>query len=495
MKKELNQLFNSDSNRFSKLNLKNDFLLVDFSKNHIESLALISDSEKIKIEIAREKMFSGAEINHTEHRSAMHFRLRKSKAEDSLDNEVLRVRKDFMDFGDEVFQMKVKGFTGKVINTVVNIGIGGSDLGPKFLVDALRDYGKTVKVKFVSNIDGQAIYDVLEEIDPETTIFIVCSKTFSTQETIQNANTAKKWIIEKLGNKAVPEHFVAVSSNIHKAQEFGIVPSKIFGFWDWVGGRFSLWSAIGLSLVCSIGAKGFQELLDGAECADRDFQKQPMETNIPVLLAAIDHLYFQKLGFQTKVLAPYSHRLSLLVPFLQQLVMESNGKGIYVNGEKISRSGVVWWGAAGTDAQHSFFQLLHQGTENNHVEFVGVIHQPKSPKEHQSKLLSNLLAQSRALMIGEQSNTPEKYFSGNRPSTTILLKEINPKTLGYLVATYEHRVLCEAALLNLNPFDQFGVELGKKLCNDLLPLISNNSQPFDLDSSTVGLIQYLHSNG
>jgi len=495
MEKSLTQLFQINSNRFSELTLENEFLLADFSKNHLESLDFLTEPQKNNLISARNNLFSGSNINHTENRSAMHFRLRRSRGEDDLDIEVQKVRSQFIEFGERVFQSQLVGYTGKTINTVVNIGIGGSDLGPKFLVDALKDYQKDVNVLFVSNVDGLAIRDTLEAIHPETTLFIVCSKTFSTQETIQNALTAKEWLISNLGEKSVSQHFVAVSTNQSLAMEFGISPSHIFGFWDWVGGRYSLWSAVGLSLVCSIGAENFRSLLEGAESADLDFQNLPLEQNLSVLLAAIDYYYFHQNGFTSKVIAAYSHRLSLFVPFVQQLVMESNGKGTDNQGQPISKSGVVWWGAPGTDAQHSFFQLIHQGKEKIHVEFIGVALQKKSPKEHQSKLLSNLLAQSRALMIGQESNSPEKYFSGNRPSTTLLLREITPRSMGYLIATFENRVFCEAVLLNINPFDQFGVELGKKLCNELLPFMLLPNSDYKLDASTHGLIQFLHKNG
>lgn len=495
MVQDLNQLFQSDPDRFSKLTLENDFLLADFSKNHIESLHLLNKEQLERIEIARNNFFGGERINHSEDRAAMHFRLRRSEVKDEIDQEVFTVRDQFLNFGDLAFHQKMKGFSGQPISTVVNIGIGGSDLGPKFLYDALRDFRGETKVYFVSNIDGQALHDVLTEINAETTLFIVCSKTFTTQETLQNALTAKRWMIQQLGDNCIAHHFAAVSTHVQLAKEFGIDESRIFGFWDWVGGRYSLWSAVGLSLVCAIGATHFRELLQGAECADLAFEHDPIEKNLPVILAGIDHHFFQKNGFNSKVVAAYSHRLALLVPFLQQLVMESNGKGVDVDGNPVHRSGVVWWGAPGTDAQHSFFQLIHQGTEKLHVEFIGVTHQTHSSQEHQTKLLSNLFAQSRALMIGQKSTSPEKTFWGNRPSTTLLLKAITPRSMGYLVATYEHRVLCEAALFNINPFDQFGVELGKKLCNELLPFIQNASNPQNLDSSTAGLIQYLHKNG
>lgn len=495
MGQDLNQLFQLDPDRFSKLTLENDFLLADFSKNHIDSLRLLRDEQIKTIELARKNFFDGELINRTEERSAMHFRLRRSEIKDEIDTEVFTVRDQFLNFGDLTYHQRIVGFSGRAIDTVVNIGIGGSDLGPKFLYDALKDYRGNTKVYFVSNIDGQALNEVLMEINPETTLFIVCSKTFTTQETLQNAQTAKSWMIQKMGENCISDHFVAVSTHVQLAKEFGIDESRIFGFWDWVGGRYSLWSAVGLSLVCAIGATHFRELLQGAECADLAFEHDPIEKNLPVILAGIDHYYFQKNGFNSKVVAAYSHRLALLVPFLQQLVMESNGKGVDVDGKTVQRSGIVWWGAPGTDAQHSFFQLIHQGTEKIHVEFIGVTKQPHSQQDHQTKLLSNLFAQSRALMIGQKSTLPEKNFSGNRPSTTLLLKEITPRSMGYLVATYEHRVLCEAALFNINPFDQFGVELGKKLCNELLPFIQNASNPQNLDSSTAGLIQYFHKNG
>ncbi len=495
MERDLKQLFQSDPRRFSKFTLENDFLLADFSKNHLDTLHLLNQEEQNRIEWARKQFFGGENINHTENRAAMHFRLRRTSPMDPLDEEVISIRDRFLEFGDQIFQQKILGFSGKTIDTIVNIGIGGSDLGPKFLYDALRDFRGHTKVHFVSNVDGLAIHDVLSEANPETTLFIVCSKTFTTQETLQNAQTAKNWLFNSLSKDAVSSHFVAVSTQVDLAKEFGINESRIFGFWDWVGGRYSLWSAVGLSLVCAIGATQFRELLEGAVCADHAFEIDPIQQNLPVILAAVDHYYFQKNGFNSKVIAAYAHRFSMLVPFLQQLVMESNGKGVDVSGNSVNRSGVVWWGAPGTDAQHSFFQLLHQGTEKIHVEFIGVIHQPGADNDHQIKLLSNLFAQSRALMIGENSSFPEKKFSGNRPSTTLLLKKITPQSLGYLVASYEHRVLCEAALLNINPFDQFGVELGKKLCNELLPVIKKESNSMELDSSTEGLIQYVHRHG
>jgi glucose-6-phosphate isomerase len=497
MKQSLLDLFENNPNRFQELSWNNEFLWADFSKNHISSLGQFNEVETERLNRYRNQLFDGSMINDSENRAAMHFRLRRTIPIDSTDYQVIEVRNKFLEFAEIVHTGKLLGYNNQIIDHIVNIGIGGSDLGPRFLSDALKDFNQNnLRISFVSNIDQKSILDTLAITDPNKVLFVVCSKTFTTQETLQNALNAKKWLIEHLGEKAVNYHFCAVSTNISEAIQFGINEQRIFGFWDWVGGRYSLWSAIGLSLACFIGKKHFEQLLLGAEKADQHFQNTDWNKNLPAILAQIDHYYFRSQNYSSKLVVPYAHRLSSLVSFIQQLVMESNGKSIDKNGKNTERTGMVWWGTSGTDAQHSYFQLLHQGTEKIHTEFIGVIHQSNCEPDHQNKLLSNLLAQSRALMIGhENTNVPVKHFPGNKPSTTILLNEVSPESLGFLIATFEHRVLCEAALLNINPFDQFGVELGKQLCNELLPLLENKSESTTLDSSTSGLLKVIAERG
>ena len=507
----MRQAFEKDAQRFQKFHaIFNDFLL-DYSKNLIddETVNLLLDwAEKARLKKAINAMFSGKKINTTENRSVLHIALRNQS-----NNPIYVDRKDVMpkirdvlekmrQFSESVRNGTWRGATGKEITDVVNIGIGGSDLGPCMATDALTAY-RTNKIHFhfVSNVDGTDITETLKKCDPETTLFIISSKTFTTQETMTNATTARNWLIKSLNEKAVEKHFVAVSTNTEEVQKFGINPNNMFVFWNWVGGRYSLWSAIGLSLMIGIGYDNFIQMLQGAYEMDEHFKSTDFKDNLPVIMGLLGAWYATYMGAESYAVLPYDQYLHRLPSYLQQLDMESNGKGVDKQGKKIPYStGPVLFGESGTNGQHSFYQLIHQGTHLIPVDFIAPVFSLNETEKHHDILLANMIAQAEALMRGK---TPDevrsegvaeelisfKSFSGNRPSNVILFDKMTPKTFGSLIALYEHKIFVMGVLWNVNSFDQFGVELGKQLAKKILPELTDKNQKLSHDSSTNSLIK------
>ncbi|KAJ1373341.1 hypothetical protein KIN20_035717 [Parelaphostrongylus tenuis] len=470
----------------------------------------------------REAMFGGERINFTENRAVLHIALRnRSNTPIYVDGndvmpDVKRELGHMKEFCDEIINGTWTGYTGKKITDVVNIGIGGSDLGPLMVCEALRHYQIGPDVHFVSNIDGTHIAEVTRKLDPETTLFIIASKTFTTQETITNAETAKEWFLKKAEDKsAVAKHFVALSSNVPKATAFGIDPSNLFEFWDWVGGRYSLWSVIGLSIAVHIGFDNFERLLDGAHAADQHFVNQPLERNIPVIMAMLGILYINVYGAETQALLPYDQYLHRFAAYFQQGDMESNGKFVTRDGTRVDYStGPIVWGEPGTNGQHAFYQLIHQGTRLIPCDFIvpAKTLNPVRDGLHHQILLSNFLAQTEALMKGktrEEAETelkasglssdkiekilPHKIFEGNRPTTSIVLPIITPFTLGLLIALYEHKIFVQGVVWDINSYDQWGVELGKQLAKVIQPELSSAGNISSHDVSTNGLINFIKS--
>ncbi len=515
----LRDLF-KDNDRFNKYSIRLEKLglLFDYSKNIIdeETKKLLLDLVKASdLQTWTDKIFSGEKINWTEKRAVLHSALRnmsgKSVFVDGKDVmiDIKHVLAKMEKFTDDLRNGKWLGATGKQIKAVVNIGIGGSDLGPRMVCEALKYYADGPAVYFVSNVDGADIYEVLKKLDPETSLFIVASKTFTTQETMTNANTARKWLVEKLGENAIKNHFVALSTNKEKVAEFGIDTNNMFEFWNFVGGRYSLWSAIGLPIACAVGFDKFKELLTGAYEMDVHFKTAPIEQNIPVIMAVLGIWYNNFFNAQSYTVLPYSQYLHRFTAFLQQSDMESNGKTINRNGEKVNyQTGQVLWGEPGTNGQHSFYQLIHQGTKMIPCDFIGIVNPPKRIGDHHEKLLSNFFAQPEALAFGltkEQATealkasgaseedikmlTPHKIFEGNKPTNSILLDELTPKTLGALIAMYEHKIFVQGIIWQVNSYDQWGVELGKKLANVILPELKQEKENIH-DCSTASLIKY-----
>jgi glucose-6-phosphate isomerase len=519
----LRDLF-KDENRFNEFSVcdNNIGITFDYSKNIINSKTfklLIDFAKAAKISEYAKKMFSGEKINWTEKRAVLHTALRNRS-----NNPVYVDGKDVMPqinavlskmekFSDDLRSGKWTGFTGKRIADVVNIGIGGSDLGPKMVCEALKHYSDTVNVHFVSNIDGADIDETLKKLNPETTLFILASKTFTTIETITNALTARQWIVEKFTDKAVANHFVALSTNIKKVKEFGISENNVFEFWDFVGGRYSLWSAIGLSICCYIGFGKFAELLEGAYYIDQHFLNTPYEKNIPIIMAVLGFWYNNFFNASTCAVLPYSQYLHRFAAYLQQGDMESNGKTIDFENNRINyQTGPIIWGEPGTNGQHSFYQLLHQGTKFIPCDFIGYINPVKKVGDHHEKLMANYFAQTEALAFGltreqvianlNQAGffqddikvlTNHKIFDGNRPTNSILISSLTAKTLGALIALYEHKIFTQGIMWRINSFDQWGVELGKVLANVILPELKNGSKSTH-DSSTENLIKIFNSN-
>lgn len=520
----LRDLFAADAGRFTKFSRRFGDLLVDFSKHRIteETLPLLIElARQAQLPAAIERMFSGEVINHTEKRAVLHVALRNRSNRPILVsgadvmpgvNEVLEhMRK----FADQIRRGKWRGYTGKRIRDVVNIGIGGSDLGPKMVCEALRPYGDpTLRMHFVSNVDGAHISHVLAECDPESTLFIIASKTFTTQETMTNAHTARAWLIKELGDEAaVAKHFVAVSTNATGVSAFGIDTANMFEFWDWVGGRYSLWSAIGLPIIVYLGMENFLELQEGAHAMDEHFRTAPLEENLPVLLALLGVWYIDFFGANSQVTLAYDDYLRSLPDYLQQLDMESNGKSIDREGQPVTvNTGPILWGGLGNNGQHAFYQLLHQGTHLVPADFLAPAQSPNPVGEHHAILLANCLAQAEALMVGKteaqaraelekqglsgaelEKLLPYKVFSGNRPSTSLFYKRLTPQVLGALLALYEHKVFVQGAIWNINSFDQWGVELGKQLANAILPELQGKKPLAGHDASTIGLIEFCRS--
>ncbi|EFI6379356.1 glucose-6-phosphate isomerase [Escherichia coli] len=512
-------LFAKEGDRFSKFSATfDDQMLVDYSKNRIteETLAKLQDlAKECDLAGAIKSMFSGEKINRTENRAVLHVALRnRSNTPILVDGkdvmpEVNAVLEKMKTFSEAIISGEWKGYTGKAITDVVNIGIGGSDLGPYMVTEALRPYKNHLNMHFVSNVDGTHIAEVLKKVNPETTLFLVASKTFTTQETMTNAHSARDWFLKAAGDeKHVAKHFAALSTNAKAVGEFGIDTANMFEFWDWVGGRYSLWSAIGLSIVLSIGFDNFVELLSGAHAMDKHFSTTPAEKNLPVLLALIGIWYNNFFGAETEAILPYDQYMHRFAAYFQQGNMESNGKYVDRNGNVVDyQTGPIIWGEPGTNGQHAFYQLIHQGTKMVPCDFIApaITHNPLS--DHHQKLLSNFFAQTEALAFGKSREVveqeyrdqgkdpatldyvvPFKVFEGNRPTNSILLREITPFSLGALIALYEHKIFTQGVILNIFTFDQWGVELGKQLANRILPELKDDKEISSHDSSTNGLI-------
>lgn len=512
-------LFAKDGDRFSKFSATfDDQMLVDYSKNRIteETLAKLQDlAKECDLAGAIKSMFSGEKINRTENRAVLHVALRnRSNTPILVDGkdvmpEVNAVLEKMKTFSEAIISGEWKGYTGKAITDVVNIGIGGSDLGPYMVTEALRPYKNHLNMHFVSNVDGTHIAEVLKKVNPETTLSLVASKTFTTQETMTNAHSARDWFLKAAGDeKHVAKHFAALSTNAKAVGEFGIDTANMFEFWDWVGGRYSLWSAIGLSIVLSIGFDNFVELLSGAHAMDKHFSTTPAEKNLPVLLALIGIWYNNFFGAETEAILPYDQYMHRFAAYFQQGNMESNGKYVDRNGNVVDyQTGPIIWGEPGTNGQHAFYQLIHQGTKMVPCDFIApaITHNPLS--DHHQKLLSNFFAQTEALAFGKSREVveqeyrdqgkdpatldyvvPFKVFEGNRPTNSILLREITPFSLGALIALYEHKIFTQGVILNIFTFDQWGVELGKQLANRILPELKDGKEISSHDSSTNGLI-------
>jgi len=521
---ELRSLFQYNPNRFNEFSLQSDSYLFDFSKNLIDSKTidlLLDLAEEVKLKEAIEKMFSGDKINETEGRAVLHTALRDfSDKEILVDGEnikpaIKKVLEHMKAFSESVISGSHKGFTGKEITDVVNVGIGGSDLGPVMVCSALKHFKTRLNVHFVSNVDGNHMAEVVKNLNPETTLFIIASKTFTTQETMTNANSAKEWFLKSgAKNEDVAKHFVALSTNIEAVKKFGIAEENIFEFWDWVGGRYSLWSAIGLSIVLSVGYENFEQLLRGAYDTDVHFQTKDFRDNIPVLMGLLGIWYRNFYAAGTYAILPYSQYLDRFAAYLQQGDMESNGKSVDRNGEFVEyETGPIIWGEPGTNGQHAFYQLIHQGTELIPADFIAYAKSPNDVGEHQDILLANYFAQTEALAFGKTEDevfvelkssgkTEEeiekllnyKIFSGNTPTNSFLFKELTPFSLGQLIALYEHKIFVQGVIWNIFSFDQFGVELGKVLAGKILPELEADGKIETHDSSTNGLINYYKSN-
>ncbi|WP_420064773.1 glucose-6-phosphate isomerase [Pectobacterium colocasium] len=516
---QISELFAQDSDRFAHFSATfDDQMLVDYSKNRITAETmekLHALARETDLSAAIQSMFAGEKINRTEDRAVLHVALRnRSNTPILVDGkdvmpEVNAVLAKMKDFSERVIGGEWKGYTGKTITDVVNIGIGGSDLGPFMVTEALKPYKNHLNMHFVSNVDGTHIAETLKPLNPETTLFLVASKTFTTQETMTNAHSARDWFLNTAQDeKHVAKHFAALSTNAKAVGEFGIDTNNMFEFWDWVGGRYSLWSAIGLSIILSLGFENFEKLLSGAHAMDKHFASTPAEKNLPVLLALIGIWYNNFFGAETEAILPYDQYMHRFAAYFQQGNMESNGKYVDRNGNPVDyQTGPIIWGEPGTNGQHAFYQLIHQGTKLVPCDFIApaISHNPLS--DHHSKLLSNFFAQTEALAFGKSRDVveaefaaagksakdvehvaPFKVFEGNRPTNSILLREITPYSLGALIALYEHKIFTQGAILNIFTFDQWGVELGKQLANRILPELENDSTIDSHDSSTNGLI-------
>lgn len=515
----ISELFKNDPDRFGKFSLRwNDFL-VDYSKNKITEQTLtllVSIAREAGLQNAIDGMFKGEKINHTEGRAVLHTALRNQSNESIyVDGEDVKpkVQKELdkmRSFCTKVHSDEWLGFTGQPIRNIVNIGIGGSDLGPVMVTEALRPYWhENISTYFVSNVDGTHITETLKRVDPENTLFLVASKTFTTQETMTNAHTAREWLTKAHDSEeAVARHFVALSTNAEAVAAFGIDTANMFEFWDWVGGRYSLWSAIGLSIALTIGFENFEELLKGAYEMDQHFRDSEFEENIPVILALIGLWYNNFYGYETEAILPYDQYLHRFAAYFQQGNMESNGKNVDRNGEKVTyQTGPIVWGEPGTNGQHAFYQLIHQGTKIIPCDFIAPTLSHNPVGDHHTKLLANFFAQTEALMMGKKADVvieeliaaglskekinlllPYKVFEGNRPTNSIMVKKITPRNLGSLVAMYEHKIFVQGVIWNINSFDQWGVELGKQLASKILPELTTDAAIENHDPSTNGLI-------
>ncbi len=515
-------LFAQDSKRANKFTIKwNDFY-VDYSKNRMneETLQLLLElANEANLKDAIEKYFKGDIINETEGRAVLHTALRAKESDkvfvddENVIPEVFSVKKKIKAFTSEIKSGNKKGYTNKVFTDVVNIGIGGSDLGPAMVTEALQYYKNNLNIHFVSNVDGDHTQEVIKKLNPETTLFVIVSKTFTTQETLSNAVTIKKWFLEHASENDIAKHFVAVSTNLKKIAEFGIDSDNVFPMNDWVGGRFSLWSAVGLSIALAVGYDNFEELLKGANEMDNHFRNTDFDQNIPVILALLSIWYNNFYGAESEALIPYTQYLSRFSAYLQQGIMESNGKSVDRDGKNVNyQTGTIIWGEPGTNSQHAFFQLIHQGTKLIPTDFIGFVKSLYGDEDHHNKLMSNFFAQTEALLNGKteeevlaelksknlsseeiKSLLPFKVFEGNKPTNTILINKLTPKTLGSLIALYEHKIFVQGVIWNIYSYDQWGVELGKQLASTILKDIESDKIQ-DHDSSTTNLLNFFKVN-
>ncbi|UYQ70515.1 glucose-6-phosphate isomerase [Pelagibacterium flavum] len=519
----MRELFTHDEDRFSSYSASFGDILLDYSKNRIDSqsmAALFDLARETDVEARRHQMWAGDPINITENRSVLHMALRYGGDEAVMVEgaDVMPAVRDVLarikGFSNDVRDGAVRGALGDQFTDVVNIGIGGSDLGPAMVTLALEPYTRAnLRAHYVSNVDGAHMHDTLKGLDPARTLFIVASKTFTTDETMTNAHTARKWLADALGEQAVNDHFAAVSTNIEGCQAFSIREDRIFGFWDWVGGRYSVWSAIGLPVAIAVGYDNFEAFLRGAYEMDQHFLTAPLEENLPVIMGLLGVWYRNAWGFATHAVLPYDQRLSRFPAYLQQQDMESNGKSMTLNGKAVPwETGPVIWGEPGTNGQHAFYQLIHQGTSVIPCDFLVAANPQEDLPPHHAKLVANCLAQSEALMLGKTEDevinelkgtglskdqikalTPHKVFPGNRPSNTIMYSRLDPATLGKLVALYEHKVFVQGTIWNVNSYDQWGVELGKQLAKALLPKVEGAETAESHDSSTRGLLDHFRA--
>ena len=518
----MRELFAEDKNRFKSFTASAGDILLDYSKNRIDQkvMDLLFDiARKAGVEERRKAMWAGQHINVSEDRAVMHMALRymgdKPVKVDGRDvmPDVRAVLAAMKVLSDNIRDGSIKGATGERFTDVINIGIGGSDLGPAMATLALAPYTRPdLRCHYVSNVDGAHLHDTLKSLDPRRTMFIIASKTFTTDETMTNAASARAWIAKALGDKAVPDHFAALSTNLEACAAFGIRSDRIFGFWDWVGGRYSVWSAIGLPIAIAVGFDNFEAFLRGAYEMDQHFLKTKLEKNLPVIMGMLGVWYRNAWGFATHAVCPYDQRMSRFTAYLQQQDMESNGKSVNLEGKPLDYvTGPVIWGEPGTIGQHSFFQLIHQGTSVIPVDFLVAANPHENMPPHHDKLVANVLAQSEALMLGKTKDevvaeltaqgldkarikelTPHKLFPGNRPSNTIMYPKLTPEILGALVALYEHKVFVQGAIWNVDSYDQWGVELGKQLAKALLPKVEGAVPAAGNDASTVGLLKHFH---
>lgn len=518
----MHEMFSNDATRAEKFHIQwNDFL-VDYSKNIVneETLELLQDlAKEINLKSAIDSYFSGENINQTENRAVLHTALRAPETSTILVDgknvmpEVFEVKSKIKSFSGEIISGERKGFTGKPFTDIVNIGIGGSDLGPDMVVEALQFYKNHLNIHFVSNVDGDHVNEVIKKLNPETTLFVIVSKTFTTQETLTNSETIRSWFLKSATQEDVAKHFVAVSTNIQKVTDFGIDAGNIFPMWDWVGGRFSLWSAVGLTISLAVGFDNFDDLLKGANEMDGHFKTADFEQNIPVVLALLSVWYNNFFGAESEALIPYTQYLQKLAPYLQQGIMESNGKSVGRDGKPVNyQTGTIIWGEPGTNSQHAFFQLIHQGTKLIPTDFIGFVKPLYGNQDHHDKLMSNFFAQTEALLNGkteaqvkaefEKQNItgekadfllPFKVFKGNKPTNTFLIEKLTPKSLGSLIALYEHKIFVQGIIWNIFSYDQWGVELGKQLANSILDEINSGSVNKH-DSSTEFLLKHFLEN-
>jgi len=507
---QMKDLFAEDNERANKFTVKWDDFYVDYSKNRITEETfkyLLELADDVKLKDAIKSQFSGEIINETEGRAVLHTALRAPENADFKVNginvmpEIYEVKQKIKGFTNQVVNGDRKGYTGKPFTDVVNIGIGGSDLGPAMVVDSLQYYKNHLTTHFVSNVDGDHVNEVIKKLNTETTLFVIVSKTFTTQETLSNANTLKAWFLNSASKDDIAKHFVAVSTNVEKVKGFGINENNIFPMWDWVGGRFSLWSAVGLTVSLAVGYNNFDSLLKGANKMDMHFKNEDFSKNIPVVLALISIWYNNFFGAESEAIIPYSQYLNQFATYLQQGIMESNGKSVDRNGNAIDyQTGTIIWGEPGTNSQHAFFQLIHQGTKLIPADFIGFAKSLHGNQDHQDKLTSNFLAQTEALLNGKtkaevvaegtkETIIPFKVFHGNKPTNTIYINKLSPESLGKLIAMYEHKIFVQGIIWNIFSYDQFGVELGKQLASKILKEFSG-AENSNHDSSTSNLLNY-----